>query len=61
MDTLYQESARHYEDGLSDFEIKPKIMADPFMKSVVSQWPGYESGIGKFIVIALQEYENSMF
>lgn len=61
MDILYQESARHYEDGLSDFEIKPKIMADPFMKSVVSQWPGYESGIGKFIVIALQEYENSMF
>lgn len=61
METVYHRTAQYYDDGLSDFEIKPKIMAEPFMKNVASQWPGYDSTLGKFIVVAIKEYEQSMF
>lgn len=61
VETLYTKAGEYYEEGLSDFEMKPKIMAEPFMKEVASQWPGYESTIGKFIVVAIQEYEMSLF
>ncbi|NCN43685.1 MAG: MBL fold metallo-hydrolase [Piscirickettsiaceae bacterium CG_4_9_14_3_um_filter_43_564] len=61
METIYNKAGEYYEEGLSDFEMKPKIMAEPFMKKVASQWSGYESTIGKFIVIAIQEYEKSLF
>jgi len=47
--------------GSPIFEIKPKIMANPFMKKVASNWPGYETGLGGFIVVAIKEYEESMF
>ena len=61
MEIVYNETSVHYEYGLSDFEIKPKIMANPFMKKVASNWPGYETGLGGFIVVAIKEYEESMF
>lgn len=61
METIYNETAKYYDEGLSDFEMKPKIMAEPFMKNVASQWPGYESAIGKFIVVAIAEVENNLF
>ncbi|MDX1795084.1 MAG: MBL fold metallo-hydrolase [Hydrogenovibrio sp.] len=61
METIYHTSSKYYEEGLSDFEIKPKIMADPFMKKVASQWPGYDGALGKFVVVAIKEYEQSMF
>lgn len=61
METIYTNVGKYYEEGLSDFEMKPKIMAEPFMKDVASQWPGYESTIGKFIVVAMAEYESSLF
>jgi len=62
MSIVYNDTGRYYdEDGLSDFEIKPKIMAHPFMKSEASQWSGYETGIGRFIVVAIKEFEENMF
>jgi len=61
MDIIYTKAGEYYEEGLSDFEMKPKIMAEPFMKEVASQWPGYESTIGKFVVVAIQEYEKNLF
>ncbi|WP_029407079.1 MBL fold metallo-hydrolase [Thiomicrorhabdus sp. Milos-T2] len=61
METIYNQTAKYYDEGLSDFEMKPKIMAEPFMKNVASQWPGYESAIGKFIVVAIAEVENNLF
>lgn len=61
MDIIYTKAGEYYEEGLTDFEMKPKIMAEPFMKKVASQWSGYESTIGKFIVVAIQEYEKSLF
>lgn len=61
METIYTSVEELYDEGLSDFEMKPIIMEKPFMKDVAAQWPGYESTIGKFIVVALQEVERNMF
>ncbi|HHT00196.1 MAG TPA: MBL fold metallo-hydrolase, partial [Thiomicrospira sp.] len=52
---------KYYDEGLSDFEMKPKIMAEPFMKNVASKWPGYEGTIGTFVSIAVVEAEANMF
>ena len=61
LETIYKNVEVLYDEGLSDFEMKPIIMDKPFMKEVASQWPGYESTIGKFIVVAIQEVENNLF
>ncbi|WP_294947775.1 MBL fold metallo-hydrolase [Sulfurivirga sp.] len=58
--TIWDDVAKYYEEGLADFEMKPKIMEEPFMKNVASKWPGYNSTLGKFIAVAVQEYENAM-
>lgn len=60
-EAIYNTVAEYYDDGLSDFEIKPKIEADPFMQSVGSKWPGYESTLGRFISVAYQEFEANLF
>ena len=60
-EVIWQTSQKYYDEGLSDFEIKPIIMKDPFMQKVASKWPGYQSTLGKFVSIAVQEVENSMF
>ncbi|MBD3754530.1 MAG: MBL fold metallo-hydrolase [Gammaproteobacteria bacterium] len=60
-EVIYENAAKYYDEGLSDFEMKPKIMAEPFMKDVASQWVGYEGTIGKFIAAAVAEVEKSMF
>ncbi|WP_321276067.1 MBL fold metallo-hydrolase [Thiomicrorhabdus indica] len=61
METIYTNVEELYDEGLSDFEMKPKIMENPFMKDVASQWPGYEDTLGKFIVVAIREVEQAMF
>ena len=61
MEILYTRVGELYEEGLSDFEMKPIIKKEPFMKEVASQWPGYESTLGTFINVAMQEYEMSLF
>lgn len=61
MKTIYTSVEELYEEGLSDFEMKPIIMEKPFMKNVAAQWPGYESTIGKFVVVAMREVEKAMF
>lgn len=60
-EVIYENAAKYYDEGLSDFEMKPKIMEVPFMKDVASQWPGYESTLGKFIATAVAEVEKNMF
>ena len=61
METIYTNVEELYDEGLSDFEMKPKIMEKPFMKEVAAQWPGYEDTLGKFIVVAIREVEQAMF
>ena len=60
-EVIYNEAAKYYDEGLSDFEMKPKILAQPFMKDVASTWPGYDRTIGQFIAIAVAEVEANMF
>lgn len=58
---IYDDAAKYYDEGLSDFEMKPKILANPFMKNEASKWPGYDHTIGKFIAVAVAEVEANMF
>lgn len=60
-ENIYGDATKYYDEGLSDFEMKPKILANPFMKNVASQWPGYDATIGKFIGGAVAEVEMNMF
>ncbi len=60
-ETIYNNVAMYYDEGLSDFEMKPKILAEPFMQEVASQWPGYDQTIGVFISLAVAEVEKNMF
>jgi len=58
---IYNSATKYYDEGLSDFEMKPKIVAEPFMKDVASKWPGYDSTLGVFISTAVAEVEKNMF
>ncbi len=58
---IYNSALTYYDEGLSDFEMKPKILAEPFMQNVASKWPGYDSTIGTFIGVAVAEVENNLF
>ena len=58
---IYDGALKYMDEGLSDFEMKPKIIAEPFMQNVASNWPGYESTIGSFIGLAAAEAEKSLF
>ncbi len=60
-EAIYNNAEVYYDEGLSDFEMKPKIMADPFMKNVASQWPGYDKTLGVFISLAVAEVEDNLF
>jgi glyoxylase-like metal-dependent hydrolase (beta-lactamase superfamily II) len=60
-ENIYESAMKYYDEGLSDFEMKPKIMEQPFMKDVASKWPGYDRTIGNFISLAVAEAEANMF
>ncbi len=60
-EVIYNNAEVYYDEGLSDFEMKPKIMADPFMKNVASQWPGYDKSLGVFVSLAVAEVEENLF
>lgn len=62
MENIYNSAMKYYdEEGLSDFEMKPMILDQPFMKDVASKWPGYDGTIGNFISLAVAEVEKNMF
>lgn len=61
METIYYNVEKLYDEGLSDYEMKPIIQKEPFMQNVASKWPGYDSTLGNFIVVALQEVERNLF
>ena len=60
-ENIYNNAVEYYDEGLSDFEMKPKILAKPFMRDVASQWPGFDKTIGVFIATAVAEVEANMF
>jgi len=58
MDTLYSQVKRYYEEGLEDFEMKPKVHA---ALEKFHQWSGYEDELGKHISLAKLEIEKAEF
>ena len=55
---IYQSVATLYEDGLSDFEMKPVIVKK---LSAYKDWSGFDELIGKTISLALLEVEQAEF
>lgn len=58
LDTLYQQVSAHYDEGLQDFEMKPKV-EQALVK--FKDWSGFEDELGKHISLAILEVEKSMF
>lgn len=56
--TLYQSVAELYEQGLSDFEMKPMIVKK---LAAYQNWEGFDEQIGKSISLALLEIERAEF
>ena len=55
---VYQQAAKYYEQGLSDFEMKPNVVAK---LSAYSKWSGFETEVGKHISLAALEVEAAEF
>lgn len=60
-EVIYNKVGEYYDDGLSDFEIRPKLDEEPFMKNVAVHWPGYDTTFGRFVSEAYQEFEMNLF
>jgi len=56
--TLYSQVEKYYEEGLEDFEMKPKI--EP-MLSKFKDWVGFDVELGKHISLAKLEIEKAEF
>ena len=56
--TLYGKAAAYYEEGLTDFEMKDKIVAS---LADYQQWPGFHEEVGKHISLAVLEVEKAAF
>lgn len=55
---IYSEVGKHYEKGLSDFEMKPKIILK--LQNYFT-WVGFKQQVGKHISLAVLEYERNEF
>lgn len=55
---LYEKVAGHYEEGLSDYEMKDSVIEN---LSVYNDWPGFADEVGKHISLALLEIERAEF
>ena len=58
LDTLYQQVSTYYDEGLQDFEMKPKVEQ---ALAKFKDWSGFEAELGKHISLAILEVEKSMF
>lgn len=55
---LYDQTAKYYEEGYSDFEIK-ELIIDKFDRWSV--WPGFEQQLGRHISLVYLEIEENAF
>lgn len=56
--SLHSSVAKYYEEGLMDYEMKPKIQAK--LKRF-SQWSGFDAQLGRYISQLVTEIENESF
>lgn len=55
---IYSDVSKYYEAGLTDFEMKPKILLK--LKSY-KDWFGFKHEMGKHVSLAVLEYEKNSF
>jgi len=58
LNTLYTQVEKYYEEGLEDFEMKPKILP---LLSKFKGWAGFDAELGKHISLAKLEIEKAEF
>jgi len=58
MKLVYENVAKYYEQGMSDYEMKPRVVA---ALKHYHNWSGFEHEIGKHINLAMLEYEKAQF
>lgn len=58
LETLYREVGRYYEEGLSDYEMKPMIVK---ALAPYSNWVNFHDEVGHHISLAILEYEQRSF
>ncbi len=58
LDTLYKEVGRLYEEGLSDYEMKPLILPK---LAAFKEWSGFDEQVGKHVSLAILELEQASF
>lgn len=58
MDSLVTSVKTYYEEGLSDYEMKEKVVAD---LARFKKWTGFEDELGRHIGLAYLELEEQMF
>lgn len=56
--TLYQQVSKFYDQGMTDFEMKPKVVAQ--LKEY-HNWNGFDVEVGRHINLAMLEVEAAMF
>ncbi|MCB1858726.1 MAG: MBL fold metallo-hydrolase [Gammaproteobacteria bacterium] len=57
LSTLYTQVTHWYEEGLEDFEMKPRIVA---ALAEYADWVNFDDQVGKHISLAILEYENAL-
>ncbi len=55
---IYKQVAHYYEEGLADFEMKPKIVKS---LKAFKNWAGFDKQVGKHISLAMLEIERAEF
>lgn len=60
-EVLYGEVSKHYDNGLTDYEMKEEIIMHPQIRASARQWPGFNESIGKYIAVAVAEVESNLF
>lgn len=58
MSTLYESVKELYDEGLTDYQMKPKVVA---RLKAYHKWDGFEHEVGKHISLALLEAEKAIF
>lgn len=58
LEIIYTEVEKHYEAGMIDFEMKPKIL---LKLEKYFNWSGFNDEMGKHISLAVLEYERDAF
>jgi len=58
LNIVYNEAGKYYEEGMADFEMKPKIL---LKLKEYKDWAGFTHEMGKHVSLAILEYERDAF